>query len=132
MTTLWTCDSRRGGGEVLVKHFSDDRHSRQTDPSNKNNLVHLPQFLFRCQVLIFYPLNAELYSICHLLALLGAHHIFHVSELRVNLFFCNCNLYSTDEWNLCVSLYAVSLFVSVTLLFTLVAGLLTLVAGLLL
>jgi len=31
------------------------------------------------------PLNAELNAICHLLALLGAHHIFHVSGLRVKL-----------------------------------------------
>ena len=30
------------------------------------------------------PLNAELNSICHLLALLGAHHILHVSRMRVN------------------------------------------------
>ena len=30
------------------------------------------------------PLNAELNPNCHLLALLGAHHIFHVSGLRVN------------------------------------------------
>jgi len=29
------------------------------------------------------PLHAELNPICHLLALLGAHHIFHVSGLRV-------------------------------------------------
>jgi hypothetical protein len=29
------------------------------------------------------PLNAELNPTCHLLALLGAHHIFHVSGLRV-------------------------------------------------
>jgi hypothetical protein len=29
-------------------------------------------------------LNAELNPICHLLALLGAHHIFHASGLRVN------------------------------------------------
>jgi hypothetical protein len=29
------------------------------------------------------PLNAELNPFCHLLALLGAHHIFHVSGLRV-------------------------------------------------
>jgi hypothetical protein len=29
------------------------------------------------------PLNAELNSICHLLALLGAHYIFYISELRV-------------------------------------------------
>ena len=31
------------------------------------------------------PLNAELNPICHLLALLGAHHILHVSRIRVNL-----------------------------------------------
>jgi len=30
------------------------------------------------------PLNAELNHICHLLALLGAHHILHVSMVRVN------------------------------------------------
>ena len=30
------------------------------------------------------PLNAKLNSICHLLALLGAHHILHVSRIRVN------------------------------------------------
>jgi len=29
------------------------------------------------------PLNAELNPICHLLALLRAHHIFYVSRLRV-------------------------------------------------
>jgi len=29
------------------------------------------------------PLNAELNPICHLLSLLGAHHIFHVSRLSV-------------------------------------------------
>jgi len=29
------------------------------------------------------PLDAKLNPICHLLALLGAHHIFHVSVLRV-------------------------------------------------
>ena len=33
------------------------------------------------------PLNAELNPICHLLALVGAHHIFHVSRVRVNKVF---------------------------------------------
>ena len=33
------------------------------------------------------PLNAELNPICHLLALLGAHHILHVSRIRVNIAF---------------------------------------------
>ena len=32
------------------------------------------------------PLNAELNPICHLLALLGAHHILHVSRIWVNRF----------------------------------------------
>jgi hypothetical protein len=31
----------------------------------------------------FNPLKAELNPICHLLALLGAHHILHVSRIRV-------------------------------------------------
>ena len=34
------------------------------------------------------PLNAELNPICHLLALLGAHHILHVSRIRVNWLVC--------------------------------------------
>jgi len=32
----------------------------------------------------FKGLNTELNPICHLLALLGAHHILHVSRIRVN------------------------------------------------
>jgi hypothetical protein len=32
------------------------------------------------------PLNAELNPICHLLALLGAHPILHVSRIRVKSF----------------------------------------------
>ena len=34
---------------------------------------------------LFNPLNAELYPIWHLLALLGAHHILHISRIRVNI-----------------------------------------------
>jgi hypothetical protein len=43
------------------------------------------------------PLNAELNPICHLLALLGAHHIFHVSGLRfknISVIFTKLNLFS--------------------------------------
>jgi len=32
---------------------------------------------------LFNPLKAELNPICHLLALLGAHHILHVGRIRV-------------------------------------------------
>ena len=35
------------------------------------------------KLFIVNPLNAELNPICHFLALLGAHHILHVSRIRV-------------------------------------------------
>jgi len=44
-----------------------------------------------CQTQLFYallninPLNAKLNPICHLLALLGTHPVFHVSRIRVNI-----------------------------------------------
>jgi len=34
------------------------------------------------------PLYAELNPICHLLTLLGAHHIYHVSRIRVKGIVC--------------------------------------------
>jgi len=49
-------------------------------------------------VFLFNPLNAELNPIYHLLALLGSHHILHVSRIRVNtviyvfLLLCLCIL----------------------------------------
>jgi len=42
-------------------------------------------FAFRFS-LIFNPLNAELNPICHLLAILGAHHILHISRIGVKNF----------------------------------------------
>jgi len=47
--------------------------------------LHVPAALFLAEELLttVNPLNAELNPICHLLALLGAHHILHVSRIRV-------------------------------------------------
>jgi hypothetical protein len=53
------------------------------------------------------PLNAELNPICHLLALLGAHHIFHISGLRVNVLYCTV-LYCTVLY--CTVLYCTVLY----------------------
>jgi len=44
----------------------------------------LKSFVMKYCGVAFNPLNAELNPICHLLVLLGTHHIFHVSGLRVN------------------------------------------------
>ena len=41
-----------------------------------------PHVFMACRLIN--PLNAELNPICHLLALLGAHHILHVNRIRVN------------------------------------------------
>jgi hypothetical protein len=40
------------------------------------------------------PSNAQLYPICHFLVLLGAHHVLHVSGLRVK---CSCSLIYTSQ-----------------------------------
>jgi hypothetical protein len=47
------------------------------------------------------PSNAKLNPICHLLALLGAHHILHISRIRVK----NCT-YKVTEAYLCMSVHA--------------------------
>ena len=53
----------------------------------KSTPYHLPHFLmfwyFGSPAIIVNPLNAKLNPICHLLALLRAHHIFHVNGIRV-------------------------------------------------
>jgi hypothetical protein len=54
---------------------------------------------------VFNPLNAELNPICHLLALLEARHIFHVSGLRGNLTF-TFSVTQYDEHNVKLGLWA--------------------------
>jgi hypothetical protein len=49
------------------------------------------------------PLNAKLIPICHLLALLGAHLIFHVSRIRVKvlrILILAVVLYGYGTWSL--------------------------------
>jgi len=43
------------------------------------------KFNFALIFTVINTLNAELNPICHLLALLGAHHFLHVSRIRVKL-----------------------------------------------
>jgi hypothetical protein len=42
------------------------------------------------------PLKAELNPACHLLALLGAHNILHISRIRVNMEFVICGDYNIN------------------------------------
>ena len=76
---------------VLLKRqkFSPKRTELFTNqhtiiPGGLDILIFFFAFSLPLVIHILNPLNAELNPICHLLALLGAHHIFHVSGLRVN------------------------------------------------
>jgi hypothetical protein len=51
------------------------------------------------------PLNAELNSICPLLALLQAHHILHVSGVRVNSRVFEEDLKMCEQWIMSELLY---------------------------
>jgi len=49
------------------------------------------------QVINFNPLNAKLNPICHLLALLGAHHILHISRKKVKCMGCEISCESEKD-----------------------------------
>jgi hypothetical protein len=49
------------------------------------------------------PLNAELNPICHMLALLGAHHILHISSLRANQASFLPSKVFLNPWDMCNS-----------------------------
>jgi len=56
------------------------------------HILFCPSYFSSVMYFNFNPLNAKLNPICHLLALLGAHHILHVRRVRVNL-------HSSRVWN---------------------------------
>ena len=59
--------------ELKSSQFGIIKMSVRADISYMGSVIH------------FNPLNAKLSPICHLLALLGAHYILHVSRIRVKL-----------------------------------------------
>ena len=71
----------RTGVQLLVYH---DWYTYYSLRNQRHIKVRHDHFLRRH--IQFNPLNAELNPICHFLALLGAHYIFHLSGLRVKHF----------------------------------------------
>jgi hypothetical protein len=49
------------------------------------NVFFIPSVARRTLGRLFNPLNAELNPTCHLLTLLGDHHILHISRIRVKM-----------------------------------------------
>jgi hypothetical protein len=74
-------EEKRTGGEISRKTETIELKGIFATTSEKvpNNCT-----FFSCSVLN--PINAELNPICHLLALLEAYHILHVSSIRVKVF----------------------------------------------
>ena len=72
------------GNRVFPCGRTDGQTDRQTDRHDEAN-SRVPQFCELAWKCMINPLNAELNPICHLLALLGAHHILHVSSVRVKM-----------------------------------------------
>jgi len=76
--------------ELVLCHYDTFVYSHEFF-SCKNKLSSIPGLCYthRANVLLnpcsLNPLNAKLNPFCHLLALLIAHHIFHVSGVRVKL-----------------------------------------------
>jgi len=52
-------------------------------PNESKSFVISTEAKYRFDFIVFNPLNAELNPTYHFLALLGAHHILHVSRIRV-------------------------------------------------
>jgi len=68
----------------LVKRLAVNKQAAQKYDVDRLSLRKLCVLEVRKQYQIN-PLNAELNPICHLLALLGAHHIIHISGIRVKI-----------------------------------------------
>jgi len=54
-------------------------------PYPLNTPIGIQKYLCKININNLNPLNPELNPICYLLALLGAHHLLHVSRIRVKI-----------------------------------------------
>jgi len=75
--------------KVSVLKIIEIKRSRYRQGKNSSrgkifvSSAQLSNRLWHSRGVSFNPLNAELNPICHLLALLGSHHILHISRIRV-------------------------------------------------
>jgi hypothetical protein len=65
----------------IITHLQEHKTNVTTASGNRYTVLLSAAIVEELELIN--PLNAELNPICHLLALLGAHHILHVSRIRV-------------------------------------------------
>jgi len=70
--------------KVTTVGYAVTQHSRCAEMCIRNSPAEM--YFFSGSFRLFNPLNAKLNPICHLLALLGAHHILHISRERVKFY----------------------------------------------
>ena len=69
----------------LVQIWNDAKASESFLQISKKTQALPLHYLYSNGISFINPLNPELNPICYFLALLGAHHFFHVSRIRVKL-----------------------------------------------
>jgi len=71
---------------IIEQIFTPNELNDHNYTTKTNEMHNFPKFIFNFLIkfkLKINPLNAQLNPICHLLALLEAHHILYVSRIRV-------------------------------------------------
>jgi len=69
--------------QILKKKYSDSERNKTLEWVEIKYFLDLCVFIFMA-IRPFNALSAKLNPICLLLALIGVHHIFHVSRVKVN------------------------------------------------
>jgi hypothetical protein len=77
-------------GEIFMSFLNPKLNWKQHFTGKRNKFY---SYMWACRRVMgkswgINPLNAELNPICHFLALLGAHHVLHISRIRVKPYGC--------------------------------------------
>ena len=83
--TMWRNRFGRGFGPVVSQITDDDDDELEMSLVSSRIKKKLLTNISVQESSSFNPLNAEINSMCYLLVLLAAHHILHVSRLRVKI-----------------------------------------------
>ena len=90
-STISTVSTASGTNHSIISATFFQRGLVLMDAQNHKHKIHLHTYFILSITSLYYnsyclnPLNTDLNPICHLLALLEAHHIFHISRIRVNI-----------------------------------------------
>jgi hypothetical protein len=86
--TVWPCKRKSCFLKLKTRNYNSIVHSKEWDISDNwqtfEPVVKITSMSVYLCLMTINTLNTVLNPICHFPSLLGAHHIFHVSRIRVN------------------------------------------------